>query len=77
MSEDPCGGEPAALPPPPSPDAGDDERNAAIVARMHARFGAPSLEDYRRVYVQAGLAWPGDDEIRAMYTVAEDHHSAA
>src|SRR5262249_46567252 len=34
------------LPPLAAPDASGTERNRAIVARMVARHGAPSLEDY-------------------------------
>jgi hypothetical protein len=39
-----------SLPPLPSPDATDAERGEAIMARLVARIGAPSLEDYRRAY---------------------------
>ena len=52
------------------PDASDTERNRAIVARMVARHGAPSLEDYRRVYAARGRDWPGDDEVRRRHPVA-------
>ncbi|MGH3752303.1 MAG: hypothetical protein ACRDRP_06325 [Pseudonocardiaceae bacterium] len=52
------------LPPLAPPDASDTERNRAIVARMVARHGAPSLDEYRRVYAACGLDWPGDDEVR-------------
>jgi hypothetical protein len=48
------------LPPLAAPDAGDDERSRAIVARMVARFGALTIEDYRRVHEQSGVPWPGD-----------------
>ena len=58
------------LPPLAPPDASDSERSAAIVARMVARFGAPTIEDYRRVYQQSGVPWPGDDEIRRLHPVA-------
>ncbi|MPZ67351.1 MAG: hypothetical protein GEU83_18225 [Pseudonocardiaceae bacterium] len=57
------------LPPLAAPDASDDERARAIVARMVARFGAPSIEDYRRVYEQSGMPWPGGDEIRRRHPV--------
>jgi hypothetical protein len=52
------------------PDASDEERASAIVARMVARHGAPSIEDYRRVYEQSGVPWPGDEEIRRLHPVA-------
>jgi hypothetical protein len=58
------------LPPLAPPDASDDERATAIVARMVARHGAPSIEDYRRVYEQSGAPWPGDEEIRRLHPVA-------
>ncbi|MGH3769357.1 MAG: hypothetical protein ACRDTX_30130 [Pseudonocardiaceae bacterium] len=60
----------ASLPPLAAPDASDDERAQAIVARMVARHGAPTIEDYRRVYQQSGVPWPGDDEIRRRHPVA-------
>jgi hypothetical protein len=37
---------------------------------MVARHGAPTIEDYRRVYEQSGVPWPGDDEIRCRHPVA-------
>ncbi len=52
------------LPPLPSPEATDAERGEAIMARLVARIGSPSLEGYRRAYVGCGAPWPGDDEIR-------------
>jgi hypothetical protein len=58
------------LPPLAPPDASDTERNRAIVARMVARHGAPSLDDYRRVYAACGLDWPGDDEVSRRHPVA-------
>jgi hypothetical protein len=60
----------AGLPPLAAPDASADERAQAIVARMVARHGAPTIEDYRRVYAQSGVPWPGDDEIRCRHPVA-------
>jgi hypothetical protein len=60
-----------SLPPLPSPDATDAERGEAI-ARLVARIGAPSLEDYRRAYAGCGAPWPGDDEIRRRHPVAAD-----
>jgi hypothetical protein len=51
------------LPPLAAPDASEDERARAIMARLVARIGAPSLEDYRRAYAGCGVAWPGDKEI--------------
>lgn len=62
----------AGLPPLAPPDASDEERDRAIVARMIARHGAPSLADYRRVYAACGLDWPGDEEIRHRHPVAAD-----
>lgn len=58
------------LPPWPEPDATDDERGRAVMARFVARHGAPSLEHYRRVYAACGADWPGDDEIRRRHPVA-------
>ena len=58
------------LPPLAAPDASDDERAEAIVARMVARYGAPTIEDYRKVYEQSGVPWPGDEEIRRRHPVA-------
>lgn len=58
------------LPPLAPPTASDDERANAIVARMVARHGAPSIEDYRKVYEQSGVPWPGDEEIRRRHPVA-------
>ncbi len=43
----------------PSPDATDAQRGEAIMARLVARIGAPSLEDYRRAYAGCGAPWPG------------------
>lgn len=60
------------LPPLASLDASDDERGRAIEARMVARHGAPSIEDYRRAYASCGAQWPGDDEIRRLHPVAPD-----
>ena len=58
------------LPPLAPPDASDDERGRAIEARMVARHGAPSIEDYRRAYAGGGAEWPGDAEIRRRHIVA-------
>ncbi|MGH3429457.1 MAG: hypothetical protein ACRDQZ_18135 [Mycobacteriales bacterium] len=60
------------LPPLPSPDATDAQRGEAIMARLVARIGAPSLEDYRRAYAGCGAQWPGDEEIRRRHPVAAD-----
>ena len=38
--------------------------------RMADRFGAPTLEHYRRVYQSLQVPWPGDAEIRRRYPVA-------
>jgi hypothetical protein len=40
------------------PDASDDERARAIIARMVARYRALTLEDYRRAYAGFGAAGP-------------------
>ena len=61
-----------SLPPLAPPDASDDERARAIEARMAARHGAPSIEDYRRAYAGFGAEWPGDEEIRRRHLVAPD-----
>ena len=58
------------LPPLAPPTASDNERASAIVARMVARHGAPSIEDYRKVYEQSGVPWPGEEEIRRRHPVA-------
>jgi hypothetical protein len=60
------------LPPLASPEASDDERGRAIEARMVARYGAPTIEDYRRAYAAFGAEWPGDEEIRRRHIVAPD-----
>lgn len=60
------------LPPLPDPAATDDERARAVMARMVARVGAPSLADYRRAYAGCGAPWPGDDEIRRRHPVADN-----
>jgi hypothetical protein len=62
----------AGLPPLAAPDASDDDRARAIMARMVARYGAPTLEDYRRAYAGFGAEWPGDEEIRRRHIVAPD-----
>jgi hypothetical protein len=59
------------LPPLAPPEASDDERARAIMARFVARYGAPSLEDYRRTYAGCGLPWPGEEEIRRRHPVAD------
>lgn len=43
----------------------------AITQRMAARFGAPTLAHYRRVYESCGQPWPGDEEIRRWLPVAD------
>lgn len=61
-----------SLPPLAAPDASGDDRARAIMARMVARYGAPTLEDYRRAYAGFGAEWPGDEEIRRRHIVAPD-----
>ena len=65
------------LPPLARPDASDDERARAVVARFVARFGAPPLEEYRRVFASMGFTWPGDEDIRRQFPVAEAGASTA
>jgi hypothetical protein len=36
-----------------------------------ARSGKPTLAHYRAVYESIGVDWPGDDEIRRLYPVAD------
>ena len=43
---------------------------AALDAILADLGGAPSLDDYRRVYDTQGWDWPGDDEIASRYPVA-------
>jgi len=47
------------------------DRALAIERRQAARFGAPTLDDYRKVYATSGWSWPGDDVIRRDYVVAD------
>jgi hypothetical protein len=60
------------LPPLAPPEAGDEECGRAIEARMVARYGAPTMEDYRRAYAGFGAQWPGDEEIHRRHIVAPD-----
>ncbi|MGH3826279.1 MAG: hypothetical protein ACRDQX_03770, partial [Pseudonocardiaceae bacterium] len=59
-------------PPLAPPEASEGERARAIMARMVARHGAPSLADYRRAYAGFGAEWPGDEAIRRRHIVAPD-----
>lgn len=43
----------------------------AILAELVSERGAPTLEHYRRVYSSIGVTWPGDEEIRRLYPVAD------
>jgi antitoxin (DNA-binding transcriptional repressor) of toxin-antitoxin stability system len=43
----------------------------AITRRMADRFGAPTLAHYRRVYESCGQPWPGDEQIRRRFPVAD------
>ena len=55
----------------PRPDGEDaDARAEKVVARMVERHGAPSLEHYRAVYANLGVAWPGDEETRRIHPVS-------
>ena len=60
------------LPPLAPPDASADEQGRAIETRMVARYGAPTIDDYRRAYAGFGAEWPGDDEVRRRHIVAPD-----
>jgi len=51
--------------------ASRNDRALAIERRWAARFGAPTLADYRRIYAISGWDWPGDDAIRRDYLVAD------
>jgi hypothetical protein len=44
-----------------------DEALAAILGDLG---GAPSLDDYRKVYDTQGWPWPGEEQIRDTYPVA-------
>lgn len=46
-----------------------EPRDREIGEAHAARFGAPTLEQYRRVYAAAGHAWPGDAFVRRHYPV--------
>lgn len=63
-----CGG----LKPLAPPGASAQERGRAIEAWMVARYGAPSIEDYRCAYAAFGAPWPSDEEIRRRHLVAPD-----
>ncbi|MGH3854238.1 MAG: hypothetical protein ACRDR6_12250 [Pseudonocardiaceae bacterium] len=52
-------------------NADRNERALAIERRQAARFGAPMLTDYRKVYQTNGWPWPGDDVIRRDYLLAD------
>lgn len=41
-----------------------------------ARFGAPTLEHYRRTYDAAGAGWPGEAFVRRHHPVAEGPDSS-
>lgn len=43
----------------------------AITQRMADRFGAPTMAHYRRVYESCGHPWPGEEEIRRRFPVAD------
>jgi antitoxin (DNA-binding transcriptional repressor) of toxin-antitoxin stability system len=43
----------------------------AIMQWMADRFGAPTLAHYRRVYESCGHPWPGEEEIRRRFPVAD------
>jgi hypothetical protein len=62
----------AGLSPLAPPEASEEERARAVMARLVARVGAPSLADYRRAYAGCGVPWPGDEEIRRRHPVAAD-----
>jgi hypothetical protein len=41
------------------------------IDRMIERTGKPTLAHYRAVYESIDVDWPGDDEIRRIYPVAD------
>jgi antitoxin (DNA-binding transcriptional repressor) of toxin-antitoxin stability system len=55
----------------PAGGLSDHERGLMIERRMAARFGAPTLADYRRIYEIEGVAWPGDEVVRRRQVVAD------
>jgi antitoxin (DNA-binding transcriptional repressor) of toxin-antitoxin stability system len=68
------GGRPVADLVPASADATSTQAlqaARAITQRMAERFGAPTLAHYRRVYESCGQPWPGEDEIRRRFPVAD------
>lgn len=70
-AEDRAPADAGGLPPRPVPGATDDERARAFAHRQAARFGAPTIEDFRRAYAGFGAEWPGDDTIRERHVVAD------
>lgn len=48
-----------------------DPRHIQISQVMAARFGAPTLADYRRAYDSSSTPWPGEDYIRRTHPVAD------
>ena len=71
MKDDDSGPPDPRLPPLPGAGATADERGRAIEARIVARSGAPSLDDFRRAYVGFGADWPGDTEVRRRHFVSD------
>jgi hypothetical protein len=59
--------------PQPGIPLGPEQKAVAdrILAGLVADRGAPSLDHYRRVYATQGLPWPGDEQIRRLYPVAD------
>lgn len=47
------------------------EAARAITQQMAERFGAPTVAHYRRVYESCGAPWPGEQEIRRQFPVAD------
>ncbi|MBV9164045.1 MAG: hypothetical protein JO309_07835 [Pseudonocardiales bacterium] len=64
-------GRPVADLVPAGADCSATQAARAITQRMADRFGAPTLAHYRRVYESCDQPWPGDEEIRRRFPVAD------
>ncbi len=51
--------------------AAQAQQATRAITRMADRFGAPTLAHYRRVYESCGQPWPGDEEIRRRFPLAD------
>lgn len=61
----------ADLVPAAATDSSATQAARAITQRMADRFGAPTLAHYRRVYESCAQPWPGEEEIRRRFPVAD------